>query len=31
LAVGAVGAGIGLYWLAGNYGDFANLMGGMNF
>lgn len=31
LAVGAIGAGVGLYWLAGNYGDFANLMAGMNF
>lgn len=31
LAVGAIGAGIGLYWLTGNYGDFAELMGGMDF
>lgn len=23
LAVGAIGAGVGLYWLANNYGDFA--------
>ncbi|KRX04316.1 hypothetical protein PPERSA_03556 [Pseudocohnilembus persalinus] len=31
LAVGAVGAGVGLYWLAGNYGDFANIIGALNF
>lgn len=23
LAVGAVGAGVGLYWMANNYGEFA--------
>lgn len=31
LAVGALGAGVGLYWLSDNYGDFANIIGGMNF
>lgn len=31
MAVGAIGAGIGLYWLSGNYMEFSNIMSNMDF